>query len=920
VSAAIRLPDSLAQYFDSKASPLNPYNNDFGFFVYGDLPIFIVRYTAAALDGVCPKQPLPPDAPQIANVPPQPCLGEDDSRYFNNDYGHVYLLGRPLSAIFDLGTLIWLFLIARKLYDDWRIALLATALGAAAVMQIQQAHFYTTDTFATFFVIAAFYFIIRLAETRSWFDTIAAGLGAGLAVACRINVAPLLGILGLALLFPILRSGKTWRARFAINAQTAFVRLVVACIVAVIIFRVFQPYAFDGLFSLDTRFKDNMNTISQQMTGDVSSNPDVQWTARTPIVFPWVNMVVWGLGVPLGLAAWAGWAFAAFEILKGRRWLTHLLPWVWVAGYFAWQGSQWVKSMRYLLPIYPFLILFAAVGLVALWDRFRPRTIDGRRRSMVRGLSSLALIGLVIVGTYVWAYAFTRIYTQATTRVAASRWIYDNIPTAATLTVQQDGQPRAIQLPFPNTLAIPSGRPPIPVQFKADRDSVADSVTLNHLIDLAANPDRETIRLAISETPDPNMPIEIVEITANVEQAGARGGAYVFKFNPIQLKAQQSYYVWVQLLNGGPLQIESSTLANEHWDDGVPVRIDGKDGFSQYHGTEIQGYNEDTPEKLAQLTGWLNQSDYLMLTSNRLYASIPRQPLRYPMMSEYYRLLFNGQLGFKLAAVFESYPTLGPLTFPDQETTQAMGLWPDPTRCPQAAVPQCQGLISVPLPPAEEAFSVYDHPRVLIFQKTAEFSMQAALAKLGSVPLRYALNGITPKSETAAPNGLMLKDSVWQTQQNDGTWSDLFDRDGLLNQAPLLGAIVWYLIVALLGVAAFPIMFAIAPGLRDRGYGVSRVLGLLLVSFVIWLLASLRIVAFSRVTIALTVLALIVVGGWLAYRQRAALRTFWQESRRIILIEEILFVAAFAVFLFIRFGNPDLWHPAMGGEKPMDFA
>jgi hypothetical protein len=111
---------------------------------------------------------------------------------------------------------------------------------------------------------------------------------------------------------------------------------------------------------------------------------------------------------------------------------------------------------------------------------------------------------------------------------------------------------------------------------------------------------------------------------------------------------------------------------------------------------------------------WLAQQ-ITSLTSNRLYGSIPRMPHQYPMTSEFYRMLFAGELGFKLDAVFESYPRLGPFTFPDQETTQALGLWSDPTRCPQAGVSTCQPLLNVPMPPAEEAFSVYDHPRVLIF-------------------------------------------------------------------------------------------------------------------------------------------------------------------------------------------------------------
>jgi uncharacterized membrane protein len=54
--------------------------------------------------------------------------------------------------------------------------------------------------------------------------------------------------------------------------------------------------------------------------------------------------------------------------------------------------------------------------------------------------------------------------------------------------------------------------------------------------------------------------------------------------------------------------------------------------------------------------------------------------------------------------------------------------------------------------------------------------------------------------------------------------------------------------------------------------------------------------------------------------ERAQFARFWLARRRLLIAEESLFLVCFAAFLIVRAGNPDLWHPFFGGEKPMDFA
>ncbi|MGH2581750.1 MAG: DUF2298 domain-containing protein, partial [Anaerolineales bacterium] len=77
---------------------------------------------------------------------------------------------------------------------------------------------------------------------------------------------------------------------------------------------------------------------------------------------------------------------------------------------------------------------------------------------------------------------------------------------------------------------------------------------------------------------------------------------------------------------------------------------------------------------------------------------------------------------------------------------------------------------------------------------------------------------------------------------------------------------------------------------------------------------------FERVWIVAFTLILTALGLWAAWVQRAELKKIWKTKRAQFIRIELLFLAFFLLMLFIRLGNPDLWHPAKGGEKPMDFS
>ncbi|HKS69750.1 MAG TPA: DUF2298 domain-containing protein, partial [Ktedonobacterales bacterium] len=338
-----------------------------------------------------------------------------------------------------------------------------------------------------------------------------------------------------------------------------------------------------------------------------------------------------------------------------------------------------------------------------------------------------------------------------------------------------------------------------------------------------------------------------------------------------------------------------ATLTYEVWDDPLPIEAPPaytRNGVGytaaghpivpgEYPTVGLNLYDPDTPDKAQQLAQQLASAQVVVISSQRLVRSIPKLPDRYPMTIRYYQLLFAGKLGFSLAMHFENAPHL-------------LGWRLDETD-------------------ADESFSVYDHPPVWIFVKQGAGLSATQLDAL----LTDGLHLPPASNRTGAQKSLLLSPQNAAADAQSPALYAQFPLNSLPNRLPL---IVWLLVVELLGLAAFPLAFSVFPGLRDRGWGFAKLLGLLLLAWAIWLPASLRLLPFDRGVVTGIFVLLVLLGAAIAWLRRAAMLAFVRERWRLLVLGEALFLVAFLFFTWIRAQDPDLWHIWRGGEKPMEMA
>src|SRR5690606_16410987 len=104
-----------------------------------------------------------------------------------------------------------------------------------------------------------------------------------------------------------------------------------------------------------------------------------------------------------------------------------------------------------------------------------------------------------------------------------------------------------------------------------------------------------------------------------------------------------------------------------------------------------------------------------------------------------------------------------------------------------------------------------------------------------------------------------------------------------------------------------PITFVVLPGLPQRGYALSKILGLLLLSWFGWIVASYNILPAIRGTWALGLLVIAATSLLVFLRHRREIAAFVRHNLAYIGFVELLALVLFLLGIAIRLGNPDVW-------------
>ena len=313
------------------------------------------------------------------------------------------LVTRGLVALAGTATILVLFRMARRIDGD-RVALIASAFLAVAVLHVRDSHFAMTDVWMTLLLWGSLRLLIDVLAAAP--ETVVgiclrAGFIAGLAASTKYSAAAIAMSMVVAQVQLVVREpgrAVSWRG---------WMPMVAFGVTMLAGFAVGTPYA---VLDSVTFWRDLTSDFEHLAEGHRDIHLGRGWTYHA------THSLLYGLGMPLYAAALAG----IVPFVRHHRPAAGVLL-AFGAAYYCAVGSGYTVFFRYMLPLVPLLSLTGAIGVSRTADWLADRLRTSRPAALA---ALLAVTGGPSLVQSAW---FDLLLARTDTRVLASRWLTERI-------------------------------------------------------------------------------------------------------------------------------------------------------------------------------------------------------------------------------------------------------------------------------------------------------------------------------------------------------------------------------------------------------------------------------------------------------------------------------------------------------------
>lgn len=147
----------------------------------------------------------------------------------------------------------------------------------------------------------------------------------------------------------------------------------------------------------------------------------------------------------------------------------------------------------------------------------------------------------------------------------------------------------------------------------------------------------------------------------------------------------------------------------------------------------------------------------------------------------------------------------------------------------------------------------------------------------------------------------------------------------IFSSTDIIFVLYWWITIFIIGASFLPLTFSIFKRFSDKGYVFSKILGISILSYSIFLVGIFHIFPFLRTTCFLLIVLSFLINYFFVFKQKInekkslsmknLLPSFVLEKWKLFLFEEILFITALIFWASIKSYQPDIH----GLEKYMDF-